>query len=144
MSLVTSKRDPSDIQYYHTCLQLHRQIAQAIKQDFGLSQKKRNENAFLLSYSKAEFKKLSDLLVYNVQLVIQIEKITSKRQFADKQSFQTQAISICWTLLTQFSLNLDELQVKPSKYVDLLELLQKQIENLERQKADDKIETRSG
>jgi len=31
MSLVKSKRDPSDIQYYHTCLQIHRQIAQAIK-----------------------------------------------------------------------------------------------------------------
>ena len=30
MSLVKSKRDPSDIQYYHTCLQIHRQIAQAI------------------------------------------------------------------------------------------------------------------
>ena len=73
-----------------------------------------------------------------------MEKIRSKLQFADKQCFQTQAISICWTLLTQFSLNLDELQVKPSKYVDLLELLQKQIEDLKRQKADDKIETRSG
>ena len=40
MSLVKSKRDPSDIQYYHTCLQIHRQIAQAINIGFQIKLEK--------------------------------------------------------------------------------------------------------